>query len=402
MNILFISLSRINSFKDTGIYMDLMKEFQTHGHEVYMICPNERQFNQSTTEIVDNNFHLLKVKTLNYQKTNFIEKGMFMLSSNFIFNKAISKYWGNVSFDLILYATPPISIGGLVKKLKKMHQCTTYLMLKDIDPQGIVDLGVFNSNSIIYKFFRRQEEILYNVSDCIGCMSPANVRYVLEHNPMIKNEQVEICPNSIKLSYVERMSDSKRKCKAIRMKYNVPIDKTVFIYGGNLGMPQGLEFLPIILQNNEKRQDVFFLIVGNGTQYNALKSWFNANQPKNSMLLKGLSKDDYDNLVAACDVGLIFLDPRFTIPNYPSRLLSYMQNKMPVICSTDKNTDVGTIAEKNGYGYSCINGDIESFDSFVEKLRDNHLREMMGNKGFEFLLDNYTVEITYKIIMSHF
>ncbi|EKC47374.1 hypothetical protein OBE_15744, partial [human gut metagenome] len=47
--------------------------------------------------------------------------------------------------------------------------------------------------------------------------------------------------------------------------------------------------------------------------------------------MRRLPKEDYDIMVAACDVGMIFLDYRFTIPNFPSRLLSYMQAKIPVL-----------------------------------------------------------------------
>ena len=36
---------------------------------------------------------------------------------------------------------------------------------------------------------------------------------------------------------------------------------------------------------------------------------------------------------------------RFTIPNYPSRLLSYLEYKKPVLCATDMATDIGSIAE---------------------------------------------------------
>jgi len=37
---------------------------------------------------------------------------------------------------------------------------------------------------------------------------------------------------------------------------------------------------------------------------------------------------------------MIFLDYRFQIPNFPSRLLSYMAAGMPVIVATDPNTDM--------------------------------------------------------------
>ena len=57
-------------------------------------------------------------------------------------------------------------------------------------------------------------------------------------------------------------------------------------------------------------------------------------------------REEYDNLVQICDVGLIFLNARFTIPNFPSRLLSYTEIGKPVLAATDENTDIGKIIEE--------------------------------------------------------
>ena len=114
-----------------------------------------------------------------------------------------------------------------------------------------------------------------------------------------------------------------------------------------------------------------------------------------------LPKEDYDMLVKYCDVGLIFLDHRFTIPNYPSRLLSYLENKMPIICATDVNTDIGKIAEENGYGYWCESVRPKDFVALVDKMLVSD-RRAMGDKGYEFLKNNYLVEHTYNAIMKHF
>ena len=121
----------------------------------------------------------------------------------------------------------------------------------------------------------------------------------------------------------------------------------------------------------------------------------------NVKLMLRLPKEDYNMLVRYCDVGLIFLDHRFTIPNYPSRLLSYLENKMPVICATDVNTDIGKIAEENGYGYWCESVKHEDFTALVDKMLASD-RKAMGEKGYEFLKENYLVEHTYNKIMSHF
>jgi glycosyltransferase involved in cell wall biosynthesis len=114
-----------------------------------------------------------------------------------------------------------------------------------------------------------------------------------------------------------------------------------------------------------------------------------------------LPKEDYDMLVSSCDVGLIFLDHRFTIPNYPSRLLSYLEYKMPIICCTDPNTDIGRIAEENGYGFWCESVKPEDFTALVDKMQNTD-RKAMGERGYEFLKKNYTTQNTYDAIMGHF
>ena len=38
-----------------------------------------------------------------------------------------------------------------------------------------------------------------------------------------------------------------------------------------------------------------------------------------------------------------------------------MKEKKPIIAATDPNTDVGTIAEQNGYGFACNSNDVKAF-----------------------------------------
>ena len=259
----------------------------------------------------------------------------------------------------------------------------------------------------LYKYFRRKEKKLYAVSDYIGCMSPANVEFLLKHNPEVKADRAEVAPNSIDIAYglqLNSLEDEEQQKAAriyIRKKYDLPIDKPVFIYGGNLGKPQGIPYLIECLDANKNRKDCYFVVVGTGTEYPRLEAWYNANHNHNVKLMQGLPKADYDLLVRSCDVGMIFLDHRFTIPNYPSRLLSYLEIKMPVLCATDANTDIGKIAEGNGYGYWCESVKPEDFTALVDKMLASD-RKAMGEKGYEFLKNNYLVEHTYNAIMAHF
>lgn len=404
MNILFLTMtSGFEHIESRGIYTDLMRKFCEEGHEVYIIHPNERRQGKDTSVVTKGKLHCLGVKTLNVTKTNVVEKGIGQLMLESQFKRALKKYFGGVIFDVILYSTPPITFNDVIKYAKKASggKAMAYLLLKDIFPQNAVDMGMLSKKgvkSVLYRMFRKKEEELYRISDFIGCMSPANVDYVIEHNPMVNNRKVEIAPNSLEL--LPDNQSVKDDADGIRLKYGLPTDKPIFIYGGNLGVPQGIPFLMKCLETNADRDDCHFVVVGSGTYYQQLADWYKERKPKAVTVMKGLPKEDYDRLVQACQVGLIFLDYRFTIPNYPSRLLSYLEYKMPIIACTDPNSDVGSLAEANGYGYYCPSNDVDAFTHAVDRMLDSDIKAM-GKKGYVFLKANYMVQHTYDAIMKH-
>lgn len=404
MNILFLTMSTgFTDIETSGIYTDLMRKFRDEGHDVYIIYPNERRTGKHTELNVTGKIHCLGVRTLNVTKTNIIEKGIGQLLLERQFKRALKKYFGSVRFDMILYSTPPITFNKVIKYAKAISgdRSLTYLLLKDIFPQNAVDLGMMRTTGlrgVLYKVFRNKEKELYRISDWIGCMSPANVRYIIEHNPEIDSTKVELAPNSLEI--VSSDINLKGSYSKIREKYGLPADKPIFIYGGNLGLPQGIPYLIECLEANSNRKDCLFLVVGSGTYYQKLENWYKSQTPDSVTVLNGLPKVEYDQLVRACQVGLIFLDYRFTIPNFPSRLLSYLENRMPVICSTDPNCDMGTIAEDNHFGYYAPSNSVDAFTASVDKMLASDM-ERMGERGYEYLKANYSVDNTYNSIIKH-
>lgn len=397
MKILFLTLYDFSSFSERNIYSDLLREFIKNGHEVYAISPAERRFHVSTH--FEESGHLLKLKIGNIQKTNIIEKGISTLLIEPQLKLAIKRYFGNIRFDLILYSTPPITLLSAIRYVKKRDHAKTYLLLKDIFPQNAVDLGMMKTTgikSLLYRYFRDKEKKLYAISDRIGCMSQANVDYVVKNNPEINPRIVEICPNSIEVQDVHLSADEKA---AVRHKYSIPTDKKVFVYGGNLGKPQGIPFIIDCLRAEKNNNKAFFLIVGDGTECGKLEAFVNAEKPSNVKVMKRLPKDDYDRLVAACDVGMIFLDYRFTIPNFPSRLLSYMQADLPVLACTDPNTDIGKVIVEGGLGCWCESNNLGNFTETVNMILDADISEM-GKNSFRYLEENYAVHKSYETIIE--
>ena len=262
-------------------------------------------------------------------------------------------------------------------------------MLKDIFPQNAVDIGMMSKSGIMglmYKLFRHKEEQLYKQSDMIGCMSQANVDYLLEHNPYINAENVEIFPNAVlDVKVVDKSKD-------VLDRLGIDKSKLTFIYGGNLGKPQGLDYLIDGINACQDNNNVQFVIVGSGTEKNRLYAALKDN--KNCHCLDYLPQADYQELCASCDIGMLVLDKRFTIPNYPSRVLSYMENSMPIMACTDVNTDIKELLEDQANcGKWCHSDKIEDFVSLVEWFeKANNLTEL-GNNGRKYLIENFNTDI---------
>ncbi len=402
MNILFLTTGRMESIEQHAIYPDLLRQFRNHGHNVYCVSAFEKHTGKETEYIEDHSAHLLHVKIGNLTKTNVIEKGISTLSIEGQYLNAIKKYLSDVKFDLILYSTPPITFAKVIEYIKKRDGAKTYLLLKDIFPQNAVDMGMLSKTgpkSVLYKFFRNKEKKLYAISDHIGCKSQANVDYVVKQNPEVDTAKVEICPNCIEV--VDKSVDEQTRVN-IRNKYGLPLEKKVFVYGGNLGKPQGIPFVIECLKKCRDIEDAYFLIVGDGTEYHVLEEYAQASRQSNLKLMKRLPKEDYDTMVAACDVGLVFLDHRFTIPNFPSRLLAYMQAKLPILACTDPNTDIGKVIVDGGFGWWCESCDTGAFNKTIETALCPDFNDEIGNRAWGYLNDNYTAKIGYQIITEAF
>ena len=384
----------MSGIHNKSIYSDLVNEFNQNGHEVHVMYAREKRYSLQTESYTENGIHYLGIRTGNITKNqNFVNKGISTLTIDTHFKNAYKKYWRDKEFDLVLFSTPPITVLKTLKFLKKENQNTVfYLMLKDIFPQNAIDIELISSKGLISKYFSYKEHKLYNFFDRIGTMSEKNKSYLLSKHPYLVSK-VEVLPNAIAIEEDSNLGT--------RKEFGLPEDKVLLFYGGNLGLPQGLDFFVECMESLRYHPDCAFVIAGSGGNQDTILDYINYNKLDNIYFLGQISEQKFRRLTQVCDIGLIFLDYRFTIPNFPQRILSYMEASLPVICATDPNTDIGEIAEDHNYGYSVMSNDVKTWNFMAKKLiRSAELREEMGSNGYKHLLHNYTSEHAYKIIVS--
>jgi glycosyltransferase involved in cell wall biosynthesis len=173
----------------------------------------------------------------------------------------------------------------------------------------------------------------------------------------------------------------------------------VAVFGGVIGIAQELEFLLELATCFREAPGISFLIIGDGNRRSRIEEIIRKNDLRNVILRKRIPSGDFASLLRQCDIGLINLNRRFTIPNFPSKVLDYFEARLPVLAALDAATDFGRLLDESGAGFHCLTGDLDAYRKNFEKLvSDPALRASMGAKGRSYLENHLTVERAYRTI----
>lgn len=397
MKILYVATSFPEPSKGATIYTDLAEELHKREHDITVVVADEKRNINETLIKKERGISVLRVLVGDFYDVGFVKKGITQLTMPQKIKKAIDDNLSSHSYDLILFESPPVTNASLIDKLMKKFKCSSYLMLKDIFPQNAVDLKLFKKSTPIYYYYRYLEKKLYSVASYIGTMSEANKQFILKENPWINKDKIEIFPNTKKINEFDLGKQS-----GIRESLNIPLESKVFLFGGNMGKPQYLNGLANVISKLRDKEDIYFLFVGRGTDKHILTEAINNNKIKNAQVLDNLPRDEYEELIKNTDVGIISLHPDFNIPNFPSRILSYMEYKKPVLALTDKNTDFKEMIEESGCGRWVYSQDIDKIIENINKLVYEDDLISMGDNGRKYLEKNYDVKYSVDILESHF
>lgn len=396
MRVLYIATSFPEPDKGATIYTDLAESLFEAGHEITVVV-SEQAKNKKKTELKqERGFEVLRIVTGNYYDVSLIEKGITSLKIPILMRFGIMKYFGKRSFDMILFESPPVTNAGLIEWAKNKFKCPAYLMLKDIFPQNAVDLGIIKRNGLLFKYFKAKENKLYKTADFIGCMSRANQQYIIQNNTWLDKRKLEIFPNTKKLANNIKSNDS-----SMRERYGIPSEACIFLFGGNMGRPQYIDLLCSAVEKCKNESNIYFLFIGRGTDRYKLEQTIGEYNVKNALVIENLPRNEYEQITKECDVGLIVLDPRFTIPNYPSRILSYMEYAKPILAAIDKATDLNEVIESAQCGECVWSGDTDAFVAKIKEMATSDQLSLKGENGRKYIQEHFNIARSVEILADH-
>jgi UDP-N-acetylglucosamine:LPS N-acetylglucosamine transferase len=246
-------------------------------------------------------------------------------------------------FDAILWYSPTIFLGPLIKSLKKKSKCPTYLIIRDIFPEWAWEMNLI-PNKVIYQFFKMVANCQYAQASVIGIQTPGNGIYFSSWKKKYPKARIEVLHNWL--------SDAPDAGCSIKVSQSKLAGRKIFVYAGNMGVAQNTEVFCKLAARLQHRMDLGFLFVGRGSEKAKLLNLYG--ELPNVLFCDEIPAEEIAGLYKQCQIGLISLDLRHKSHNIPGKFLSYMQAGLPVLACINPgndlikliaNYDVGVIVE---------------------------------------------------------
>ena len=387
MNIIFTLLTFPSDIKSSDMYMDLALECVKHGHQVTVIAGTSEE----TSFKEEFGMRVLRVKSLPVlYVSNMIKKGIGMALLPFFFQRAYSRFLKHDRFDWIIMPTPPITLIDFVKRVKRKSGAKLYMILRDIHPQSSASLGEIKRQWMIDYLYKRSD-VGYKLSDIVGCMSQANIDFICKEHIIPKSTRCTVLYNWMNYQpYVEE------DFTELREKYSLQ-NKFLVLFGGNIGQGQRVENIADLAQHYLNDKNIVFVIIGKGIKKDALQEMAKEQGLDNILFINYMPREDYLRFVKSADLGLISIHEKNAAPTCPSKAVSYMSLKIPMLALINSNNDYGQILQDKAHaGFWAVGSDKEKVYTLFDKLYSNkQLCKQMGDDGYQFYCENLTTEKVY-------
>lgn len=374
------------------MFHELALQLKNNGHQVTVITPASRQSSSLVEDDIDG-VQVWRFCTGEIKGANKIKRAINESLLSFNAWKAISRKVNKNTFDGIVYYSPSIFFGGVVRKIKQRCECPTYLVLRDLFPQWVIDSGMIASGTLIERYFRYFEKYSYEQADMIGVMS--------ERNQQVFNKMLPLDYPTEVLRNWAALEPYKGKSVDLRSKLNLE-NKIIYFYGGNIGHAQDMTNLLRLSKSMKPYTEAHFLFIGQGDEVDLINGLAEEWGLKNFSYLPSVSQEEFKAILSEVDIGLFSLSPSHTAHNFPGKLLGYMVQSLPILGSVNHGNDLMDLLHENGAGLISDNGDdVRLLENAVKLYKSEKVRRKVGAMGYELLKKEFSVSTIASTITEH-
>ena len=321
-------------------------------------------------------FRLIRIKTLKTKDINLFRRtlGEFLMP-HLMINTIKKNNLINFKVDGVIWYSPSIFFGPLVRYIKKKNSCKTYLILRDIFPEWAVDMGLLGRGPI-YLILKLIAKYQYSLADKIGIQSKGNHKYFKKHR-----YKVEVLHNWL-------TAKESNKC-SVNISNTILSGRKIFVYAGNMGVAQDIEIFIKLAQELRDDERIGFLFIGRGKKYRLIEKELENKKLNNAIILNEINNKEMQKLYLQCYVGILSLDLRHKSHNIPGKFISYLHHGLPVLASVNKGNDLIEFIQSNDVGKATCSGAVQDLKKMCLDLINDHKKYLYFKENCKKISTKY-------------
>lgn len=292
-------------------------------------------------------------------------KGSVKLALNYFSFVVSGFFWAlttNVKADYVFtFEVSPMTQALIGTWYSKRRKIPNYLYVQDLWPENVEIVTGIHSPLVI-KPIEAMVNHIYKHCDVIFATSPSFVKEIQKRVQKDKN----------KVKYLPQYAEDFYKPVERKPVPEIPNDDSFkIIFTGNIGKAQGLDILPKTAKLLKGKENVKFVIVGDGRDKdNFLKQIADNGVQDMFIMIDRQPPERIPELLAACDAAFISFmpDPLFE-KTIPAKLQSYMACGMPIIAAA--NGETKRIIDEARCGFCGQADNLEEFISNLERFESS-------------------------------
>jgi colanic acid biosynthesis glycosyl transferase WcaI len=237
---------------------------------------------------------------------------------------------------LLLFSEPadvavfpnPAYLGALIALVAVLKGARLHYRIHDLYPEVAVRLGLIRDGGLISKALGMLERLACSWATNVSVVTDAFERRMLEAG--VDEDKLIVVPDWVDTDRIRPAA----KNNPFSERHSLT-GKTVIMYGGNVGLSQGLEILLEAASILRSREGIVFLIIGEGASKARLISLKQARKLDNVLFLPCQAVEKLSEVYAACDVGFVSLRKQAAPEWCPAKVYTIMASGRPVLASVD-------------------------------------------------------------------
>ena len=299
----------------------------------------------------------------------------------------IVKHRKEIDVLLLTTAPPFLSIIGWLANL--LFGIPYICLIYDLYPDVVTELGVSKDNSFIVKVWHKINHLVWNRSRQIIVLSSTMEKRLLSKHPYL-TDKIEVIHNWANAQKIKPMN---KQDNWFAKEHQSDRQFTV-LYSGNLGRCHDAD---TILATVKLLQDepIQFVFIGAGVKYQECLQQISAMGIKNCRFLPYQPKEILPYSLTCADLGLVSIADGLEGVIAPSKLYGMMAAGVPIAAICEPHSYLRSLVNGIGFGACFNNNDAENLANFIFQLaRNPEKAKNMGSVGRQYLLDNFTPQIT--------